>query len=141
MLNALSLTRGALTWIYPTSIVGMKQAVMRKSILYAYARCLREARDTPLAELAWGVERRDVRVLNERLADDAHSELLHLLDVVRGVLLTAVWQRQDGNGDERRRLRHLVEPTTMGEHGQRCGISEEAYERPNCVRMAYGRLT
>ena len=86
---------------------------MQVFVLYPYARCLRQARDAPLANLVRGVQRRDVRVLDERLTDDVHRKLLRLLDIVRGVLQAAVGKLRDGYGDERRGLRDLVEQAAV----------------------------
>ena len=119
MLNALSLTRGALTWTWPGS-VNSKRAHQELGTGHgAYARGLRQARHPPLANLGRGVDRRDVGVLDERLADEVHREPLRLLDVRRRVLAAAVGELRDGDGDERRRLRDLVEQTGRGGGGGR----------------------
>ena len=110
MLNALSLTRGALTWIYAKLDISSNRDAVGTSI-YAYARRLRQAGDTPFADVAWRVERGDIRVLDERFADNVHCELLRLLDVVCRILQVTVGQLRDGHGDDWRRLCDLVEPT------------------------------
>ena len=62
-----------------------------------YARRFRQAGNPPLADFSRRVDRRNVRVLEERLTDDVHRELLRLLDVVRRVLQAAIGERGDGH--------------------------------------------
>ena len=75
----------------------------------AYTRLLRQAGKLPLADVCGGVQRREIRIIDERLADDINGEVFCRLDVCSSVLLPI-----DGHRDERRCLCHLIKPTGIG---------------------------
>ena len=82
-----------------------------------YAGSLSEPAERPFADVRRTVDAGAVGLLDERLADEVHGELLRLLDVLRRVLKSTIGELRDGDGDERRRLRDLVEQTGHGVGG------------------------
>ena len=108
MLNALSLTRAGFTDTFDL-IISIKPIGAEEQV-DTHALHLRQAGNRPLAHFCGSIERGDVRILGERLADNVHSELLRRFDVRSRVFEARRSSRVGGYGDrnEGRVVRDLL---------------------------------
>jgi hypothetical protein len=103
MLNALSFTRGGLTYFC------VKVSKVGQTVMYdvTHARGLCQATQGPFADILRCLDRRRVRLLDKRLADDIYDKLFRRTDVSRRVFALSCGV-QDRKRDNRRVEGNLV---------------------------------